>query len=357
MREKTSKGTIAFRAVYLTLSVIAVIAVCAVIGWLSDFLTDYESSQQKYVINDIVAELESGELSKVFSGTEIKVSDFENEQTYKDAFAATLNGKFTCIKNQKESTEKRPVYTLKSDGKAFASLALKEKADKTKHGFSLYEFDTVYGIDVPKNESVTITAPENYKITVNGTALTSAHRKKTEAVPLSDKFGDYLSQTPMMATYYIDGLINAPVVFATDESGKECSAQYDEKAKTYTYPFGKCENKEAEAFAFEFSHRYSEYIADDIGFGQLSPYIDANAKLYLDMYYYEGKYYSWHSDYDFRNEETVEVLKYSDDCLSVRVKYDHVIIYGGEDHIYPADNTVYLVKNGDSWKAVNVVMN
>lgn len=354
--KKTTNGTIVFRAVFFSLVGIIIVALIIGLNIFSGFLSDYEKSQQKYAVEPIIAELKQGNFDKLFAATEIEVSEFETEDDYKKAFTAVLGAELSYMKNPKESTDDAPVYSLRSDGKTFALLKLKKTGEKNGSGFEIFAFDSVYGVDVAKNEQVTVTVPDEYKVSINGVQPTAGFITKTEAVDGAELFGKYLTVVPKIVTYHVDSLINKPSVKITDASGKEISADYDESKKTYRCGEKQCDDKTATDYALEFSHRYSEYIANDIGFSVLAGYIKNDVALYNDMYNYEGKYYQWHSSYEFKNDTIVSATAYDDNCVAVHVKYDHIVVYG-EEHIFPADNTVYLYMTENGWKVVALKMN
>ena len=72
---------------------------------------------------------------------------------------------------------------------------------------------------------------------------------------------------------------------------------------------------------------------------------------------YEGQFYTYHSGYDFTEEQVRRVTQYSADCFAVRVSYVHNVFYGGETYSYPADNTIYAVNTEAGWKAAGLTMN
>lgn len=359
---RATRGTVVFRIIFFVLLAAAVTAVAVILSWLWRFLESYEISRDYRVADAIAAELERGSYEKLFAGTEIEVSPYETEEIYRRAVTEKLGGKITCSKSAKESKENSPVYLLKSDGEHFAYLRLAPSGTKTEFGFDMYAFASIYGLDVPRNEYVTIKAPNTCKAYVNGKLLDGTAISDTEPLAEAEYFGTFLggeNAVTAVNTYFVSGLINPPTV-AVSGGGKAKPLAYDNEKKEYI-----CENEvenadvaaSAQEYARDFVILYSKYIANDVSFATLSPYLFDGTKLYEDMFGYEGKYYTWHSSYEFSDEETVFIRQYSDTCFAVRVRCLHSVYYGGEAYPYNIDNTVYAVKTDDGWKTAALVMN
>lgn len=363
IRYKTTKGTIVFRVIFFVLLAAAIITVAAILSWLWRFLESYEISQTYRVADAVVAELERGEYEKLFTGEEINMSPYETTDAYKAAAKAKITGELTYAKSARESRSERPVYVLKANGEGVAYLALELSETKTEFGFDMYKFGSIYGLEVPMNEQVTVTVPSNYTVYINGIALDDSAITASEPIEEAANFGDFLDSsvnTQAINTYTVTGLINKPTVTVTDGDGSEKTPLFDEARKQYVCELENSESdtaKSAEEYAVEFAHVYSKYIANDVYLSSISPYLIEGTKLCTDINEYEGQFYTWHSSYEFSGDETVSVHQYSDNCVAVRVKYVHTVYSGGEGHDFPADNTVFAVKTDDGWKTAALVMN
>lgn len=359
VRYKTTTGTIVFRIIFLALLAAAITAVALILSRLWRFLESYETSQTYHVAETLSAELENGNYSKLFTAAEMSVSPYETDDEYKQAAAEKISGEISYSKSAKESRADYPVYVLKADDVSFAYARLCRTGEKTEFGFDMYKLDTIYGLEVEKNEYVTVNAPSNCSVYIND-ILVTVEPDSIESYPDADNFVGFLENPPTVRTYKIDGLINAPTVKIADKNGDLIATEYDESKKSYSCELQLSDAaaaEEAKTEALEFSHLYTEYAANDITFDTLATHMDASTELYADTSGYDGKYAAWHSAYRFSDDEIVSVTQYSDSCFAVRVRYVHIITFGGKDYEYPNDNTVYLVKNENKWTAVNLIMN
>ena len=113
--------------------------------------------------------------------------------------------------------------------------------------------------------------------------------------------------------------------------------------------------------ALNFAKSYSKYVVNDGSLSAAAEFLAPDMPFYAELKGYENFWHNWHTDYAFLDTEVGDPIFYGENCVSVKVKYDHVL-YGvsssdsGELHS-PADYTVYLVKIGDEWKVTELTLN
>ena len=219
--------------------------------------------------------------------------------------------------------------------------------------------EQVYGVQLVQNESVRLSLPTGCTAKINGVELSSWSEHETAEIPEAAEVGEYLTSAPQMDSYAVTGLMYPPEVEFSDGSGKPLETLRDENG---AYSCGlpltdSAAAEQAKEFALEFSELYSKYIANDVYFSSISGYIPQDTELYSNLSTYEGQFYTYHSGYDFTEEQVRRVTQYSADCFAVRVSYVHNVYYGGETYSYPADNTIYAVNTESGWKAAGLTMN
>lgn len=358
MKQKTKTGSIVFYAIYFLLLAAVLCAMVIALGYLWDFLRRYENCQIVYVTDAIEQQLNSGDLSLLYDGADGEVSPYENDDLLKKQITERFSGVFTLKKNLKQSTQQSPVYTIKCDDEYVGIIELAVVGKDSKYNLDYYGAKSVSGIMPLCSESVEITFPTGCTAKVNGKDILAGTPCTTEKITDADNFGTRLAAAPELFTYTIDGLMYEPSVTFYDSSGNELKPQREGKSVSCGLPvLNEKDAQEAGDFALEFSENYSRYIANDVYFSYISDSIPNDVKLYSDLKTYEGQFYTYHTGYDFVNENTLSITQYSDNCFAVRVSYDHNVYYAGETFTYPADNTVYAVKTDDGWKAVALVMN
>lgn len=360
--KKRKTGTVVFYVIYFLFFSAAAAAAVFLLAKLWDFLEEYESSQLCYVTDAVLEKLNGGDYAEIYKGADTDISPYETEDALYRQIATRidgLGGEITCTKSAKQSRADKPVYVLSRGGEQFAYMSLKKGGKTEKYGIDLYEFDSIYGIAAQKDEYVYVTLPSSVSFTINGQLPAEELREEASAIPGTERFGEFLTSAPVMETYFIGGFLERPVIrFHLGE--KELAGKYDEESRSWSCGLPVTDEealRSAKEFALDFSHKYSSYIANDISFAELSKNIPADTKLYGDMYNYEGQYYTWHSGYEFKENEITSAVQYSDKCFSVSVRYKHIVYFGGEEYEYPADNTVFLVKNGEGWQVADLIMN
>lgn len=357
---RVKKGTAVFWFIYAVMLCLAVAAAVIMLSKLWDFIKGYEDSQIYHVTDRIMTELNSGDLSKIFDGLNAELSPYETREMFENQVKSRLDGEITCSKSAKESRRDRPVYLLKCGGEGFAYMSLKKSGTDEKYGFELYDFESVYGIEPEKNEYVRVSLPDNCSFKINGVSPVGETEEKSDGFKETKYFLDYIADVPEVNTYLIDGLMFPPEITFYDKNGGELQYDYDEENKSYSCSLPITDKElagSAGEFALDFSHRYSKYIANDASFNEVARDIPPETELYTKLYDYEEFYYTWHTSYDLIDDKILSVTQYTDDCFAARVSYTHIVYYNGKEFVYPADNTVYMVRNGDGWIVPNIVMN
>ncbi len=358
--KRIKKGTAVFWFIYALMLCAAIAVIVFSLSKFWDFIKGYEDSQIYHVTDKIMAEFNSGDLSKIYDGLDAELSPYETKEMFENQVKQRLDGEITCSKSAKESRRDRPVYLLKCGGEGFAYMSLKKSGADEKYGFELYGFESVYGIEPERNEYVRITLPDNCTFKINGVSPVGETETKTDVYKETKYFLDYITDTPAVKTFLIDGLMYPPDVTFYDKSGALLEYDFDGETRSFSCELPITDKALAESageFALDFSHRYSKYIANDASFNEVARDIPPETELYTNLYEYEEFYYTWHTDYDLIDDKILSVTQYTDDCFAARVSYTHIVYYNGKEFVYPADNTVYMVRSGDGWIVPNIVMN
>lgn len=358
-RSRSRNGTIVFYSIYFVLLAAVLSAAVVGLGKLWEFLQHYEACQVYHTIDAVTSELNSGKLDLLYSGIESPISPYETEEAAQRQLSERFAGEFTFKKNIKESTKENPVYTILcgDDPIAFAKLAQTGKDEL--YGFEIFGVESVYGIQLAQNESVRISFPTGCIAKINGVELCDWSEHEIDEIPEAAKFEYYLDSAPKMESYKVTGLMYQPEVEFSDGAGKALVTRRDNNG-SYSCDLPVSDGGLAEKageYALEFSELYSKYIANDVYFSAISGYIPQDTELYDDLRTYEGQFYTYHSGYDFTEEQVQRVTQYSNTCFAVRVSYVHNVYYGGEAYSYPADNTIYAVNTESGWQTVGLTMN
>lgn len=346
-----TKGTIAFRAIYISLTALLAIAIAVGLFILYSFLSDYEKTLPEKSVDEIITRLNSGDYSDITATAEFQSNGFEDENVYNEYCNGLFNGDYTYSRISKESSEVLQTYKIKSGKNEIARVVLKQTGGKSSFGFPLYSISSVTSGEV-KTKTVTVTAPSCASVYLNGICVDTAYiTSKSEPDKSLDNFLEYLDMKPYNVTYTVDGFLNEPVITAKDFMGNELQL-----GENNTFSLATTKDDELSQYALDFSLTYSKFISNDGTKAAVIEQLTDNNPMIPDIEDFENNYYAWHTDYAFADEKASEPTFYSENCATVRVTYNH-IIESTETFTFPADNTIYLVKINGEWRVSQLIMN
>ncbi len=347
---KATKGTIAFRIIYILLTLAAVGIVIYVLTVLWSFLEVYERCQPENAIIEYVRTF-----STVPDGAiNVTFNEFEDESVLDSYINEMMNGEASYSRNGKESSAEKTVYDITINDKTVARATVTPCEEEA--GFGMHEYE-VSGVQFGKVRvsSYSVTIPSNAVLYFGNKKVDEKYiTSKGEPYPETENFQGYFEGKICDVTYTVDGFIAPPEVTVKDAYGNTLKKDGDKYVMSHT------KNEELSQLALDFSKAYSEYILGDGTFYNVANYLAPDMPLYTELYFFENQWHNYHTDYDFLDIEMGDPLFYSDTCASVRIKYDHVL-YGvqtdnGERHS-AADYTVYLVNIDGAWKVTTLQLN
>lgn len=354
-KKRTGKGTIVFRAIYISLTLLAVAAVTAGLFVLWDFLAEYESYLPEKAVERAIQPLRQGEYTAVYDSADFTPNRYEDDSAAREYVAGLFKGELSYSKDVRLSTEEAPVYAIKCGGKRVCTLTLKDAGERSDWGFPLYAAAGYSGVEIPTS-AITVTAPSNAEIRINGVPLREMP-VKSEQVKECAHFYGYIDEIPGMAEYRVEGFTHEPEVTAFRADGTALPQEKSGSEYRFALDCGEIPQELSE-LAVNASKTYSKYISADAAFSAVAQYIPQDVPIYDNISTYEAKFYTPHSDYDFLDVSVGEYRRYTEDCVSLRVTYTQRI-YAGYfgDFDFPTDNTLYLARSGGEWLVTDIVMN
>ena len=354
MKKKITKGTVAFRIIYGALSLITASIIVIALAHLWKALAAYEKSNPEIPVNKLMEEFDNNK-ADLLKKLKVECNEFEDETAIEGYFKKLTNGVLSYSRNGRESDDSKTVYNIISSEGVIAEAKVRKSDRDLGYGFYEYElYDVKFG-EIPTFD-YSVTAPGNAAVFCNGKEVSEVYVTETSAAyPETGHFQGLIESTPCSVTYKITGFINEPEFTAYDQSGHPLTLR-DGK-----FSLAQTKDGELSQLALEFSKTYSRYVVNDGGLNAVAQYLAPNMPIYSELYSYENYWHNWHTSYDFLDTEADDPIFYSDKCVSVRVRYDHVL-YGvnsaenGESHSL-ADYTVYMVKLGGEWKITDLAFN
>lgn len=354
-KKRAGTGTVVFRAIYISVTALAVAAVVVGLFVLWDFLAEYEQLLPEKVVEGVLAGLEQGETASVYESAGFTPNPYEDDSAAREYVAGLFKGELSYSKDVKLSTDEAPVYAVKCGGKRVCSLALEQTGEKSGWGFPRYRAAGFSGVEIPTG-SITITAPDSVELRINGVLLQELP-ESSEQVRECEHFYGYIDRIPEILQYTVEGFVEQPEVTATSADGGTYRMEQSGSEYCFTRNVGEIPQEHSE-LAVKVSQTYSKYISADAAFSAVAAYVPEDVPLYENIRTYEAKFYTLHSDYDFLDVQVSDYRRYTGECVSLRVTYTQRI-YAGYlgDFDFPTDNTIYLAKNGEEWVATDIVMN
>jgi len=302
---------------YFVLALLLIIIILWIVVWGK--VSQYEKGSTKYLLKKVVSDISS---------------EYGGEITYKRA----------------KSTDDGILYNIYQDGKLFATTTLVEKEEKGMLGFSLYQTGETKGA-----KSITLLARGNEDITVNGQKLKDMTKTgDTIYLPGLEALAKHKTnktcKVPEYYTYVSEGQFTDPKVDGTN------LVLLDTKSGTLVASeMGYARQGELKTWLEDFLNRYTHYVVygkefddikDDIFY--TSPIYNTVAKFrYLWDYYYD--YVVTMHEFNFS-----DFVQYTDDIVSVRVKYHYTQTLGRQVQENRPEINFYLYNNDGVWQIIEM---
>ena len=320
---------------------------------------DYEEGMPSGTMDKIVNQFTPDGIGKLLSDNDVKVNEFETNDTIAAYFTDRLNdGTVSYKKKAGEYSEKTPVYVVYAGDTPIAKVEL-ESAGKNAHKFNKWTLGTISFGDFTKNlAEVKITAPTGADVYINGVQVTDTYKTESEV-----KFApclhvsDYVT-VPTNDVYDVGQLIAKPDITAK-LNGKDLTVDYDKKTGyTIYYPSDDELYKSMESRIYTIAEQYGAYIINRGSLSKLSSYMVGTAAEYVSdipaiWAYLWGKSYT----YQFNNESITNFRKYSDKCFSCDVYYDLYVDYKTGNTTYKTSLTYTFVKQNGTWMLADFLIN
>ena len=351
-----------FYLIYASCIVLVLAGLAVGVVVLRAFLTEYESAQPIHIAEDVFqtyfSDPDYQKLTKYFSAAEYTEKyQYESEADTIDAMNQCVKGKKMSFFKAATDLESSIEYSVTADNVKIATIRLCESGKTTKHGYPLYQLETIKLYDVigysrSQNQETTgpdiveikftFIAPSNYRISVDGTELTAEQIAKTtyDTETLRKMPADYQG---IPYTEYTVMLEEPPqTVSAIDSNGDTAEAQYDDKTYTYTFAFVYDKQLESEysSYAIEAAQKLAAYMQAGLRFDDIAKYYDPSSQLYSDTRaigadaWMVNKYDSM----EFKDVQCGEFYRYSDTSFACRVSMIQIGHRAGyEDSTDPID--------------------
>ena len=261
---------------FLVFLICWLVVVTGFIAWFlirfNDFAGNYEAQYQSslpyHTAEQITEHFNDTDVDYILTNMSEKpqVTEFEDETVVRDYVESLIEGKSFIYSETENSREDAPEYYIKTDDGLIVARAVlaEDKSVDLPYGFKSWQENTLdfytaatYGFNV--------TAPETYKVFVNGVELTENNSACELKESELNQYVDPYAVIPGTVSYSGKGLYKKPVVTAEDYLGNKCECVYDENTDTYSVGFIKEFDgyDELSELAISFASTFANYISQD----------------------------------------------------------------------------------------------
>lgn len=235
-KREYTRGRLIFDCVWLAIFAVVFLLWALFLGRVNKMLEEYESVQPKYKAEEIFNSYFADADASVIAGYgEYTLSEYDRESAPCDYLASVIYGKNITYTSVISSDSAVKTYAVAADGVQFASFTLIQGDEKTDIlGMSKWTLGSM-DIKIHPVFGVSIYAPKNAVVKVNGKTLTDGHREG-DYVELEEAvyFPEDDPDSRLMANYYIDGLFADPTVTVESaDGGVGYILEYDKESSAY----------------------------------------------------------------------------------------------------------------------------
>ena len=222
------EGGSRFWLVVILCALAALILIGVGLSYFWNFLEAYEVSRPRNTVNSYMEDLSAQHILDLAGEELVRQVDgrvMDRETCRAEALTA-LEGEYTCAKNLSRSTEEKQVYALRAGSRVIGSFWM-EQVGEPQWDFIPWavtgeEFDLSFLLSEP----VSVIAPEEYTVYVNGSPLPRACVVEEYPYPqLADIADSY--DLPVMVRYETGPLLGPTTVTLTDSLGRNVDPAAD----------------------------------------------------------------------------------------------------------------------------------
>lgn len=338
-------------------TLILAIIIGYIIMW--NALSSYEKTVPTNLLKPIINEISKKDFKRILNSPDLSISEFETVQDLKENLNNNVgNGKITYSR-QAVTDDDIYLYNIKSDKKELISVTITKNSKKSKFGFSTYKVKKIAASSKPKNK-VVIQAPSDAKITLNGKHVSDKYITKKDINIEALEFVPDEIKKPSMVRYEITGLLKDGTIKAIGANGNELIVNKEDKLSEYNVvPKGlDTEAAKYDKLIKNVAMSFGKYVTNDAKFYDVGKYISPTSPIYSTIKGMETYWYTPHDKYEFKNIKTMDFIRYSEDCFSYRITFDHFVyrIKAGVTSHKKCDYTFVFAKKDNKWLVYDMTM-
>jgi len=334
---------------------IPLIIVMAGLFAVSKYLYGVEYYSPTGPLEKYVELIRSKDYVKAMEFVGLKETPFNTVKEYENFFKTSYGDSvesFVFIERKLQRTEQNVFYDVRINKKESQKFKLTKTGEKKLIIFDTWNMELIQTIAI---KTVVIEAPPDIVISLNGTVV-----PKDLLLPGSEYSLDYFKNVQddktnlTMSSYQIKDIVAISSIEAKTASGELCEVTLlEEKENISTYvvrkPIPKTQEDELKTLVEKITKKYSEFVAKDVGFSALSPYLYKNTKLYTDLKSFYNGWFTPHQSYGFEDVKFFDMQSFDETHCAVGIEFTYFVYKFDQRFDYPVKYNVYLIKIDNSW--------
>ena len=357
MRKKNSKSK--FWMIFRIYAAVLVVIIVVMFIYTYNSMKKYESKQPDVVMDELIAQLEDGDISSVNFTSGNK---FEDVVSFAEDFVTLIKGE-ELEYEMKTTSYDAMTYSIIADDNVIATAKL--KADNHKGMFAIlticdWEVEAVEAKSAKGENKVNITMPSDYKAYINGVELGKDEQQgDLKSIEGLDFVAQYTA-IPQYVTYKVDGLTKTPVVKILDRSGAEVDLSSFADLSDINIDYYESEMpQELKDYVTQAAKDYSNFFSKDLpgcststaGIDKYFPTGSAYIALAENYRLHDMWMYSAHHGTEFVDLTVDDYIVYSDTLFSCTVSFTKKMYLNlnNEERAEYNNQVYYYVKIDGNW--------
>lgn len=356
-------GSVIFYTVYFLFILLFALATYIGLGFIYNWLYDYEAAQPVYQAEQVFQQLFTDpDWGALYESAGAKDSAYEGKEEYVAYMEEKVgDSQLTYMETAAGLSGKKYVVRLGDEKVATFSLVDKNKVSNSLTLQNLENIGDIPDWQLERVEvfferigSYRIVKMDGYTAYVNGVALDD-NFTIMEATTIAEEYLPDGLTGVSMCTQEVTGVMYKPDVIVMDENGTQVEVTYDEASRTFT---ARTEvntmSDDQKTVALEAAKINALWMIEEVkDRGKVAKYYDTASKPYNDIVTLGELWMQGHNGYTFKNEQVSQFAAYGSEMFSAYVSLDlDVNRKDGTVKTNSFAKTLFFKKINGSWKVV-----
>jgi len=335
--------------IILILGLTIIASTLLVILW--SYLEKYESSTPQFYIHKFINNIKNDNIDIAMENAGVKKTEFFSTKEYKQYLSGVFASDFDYYTITRIGTENnKAIYEVAGKSNKNIKLELTKKGEKKQFGIDSY---SIRHIDIPF-KSVSIYAPSHIKLECYGKPLSPNNSNPdSEAINSFNVMNDK-SQAPKPVKYKLDGFLVQPEIEVKGIPKSEYTLSQDEDSISISTKPEISDKENVEELAVLVSKTYAQFVSQDAKFSDFSKYLLKDTSYYDVIKTFSNTWYVAHDSFAFEDLAVKNTVSYSDVHFSTEVSFKYIITKGKIKNTYQNNYRLSLIKQGNTYKIVNL---